>query len=512
MKTTVAFILILLIAGVLRLYQLGVFPNGLTWDEAAIGYNAFGIATVHRDEWLHRMPIVFRSFGDYKSPLLIYATSVIFLLFSPTAFLIRLPVALSGIGLVVVSFFLTRTLLRRFGGITEYKKLQFLSLTSMLFVAVSPWAIHFSRIGFESMLAAFLVALGCLAWLYAKTKPYYWIVGSLSFALSLYAYHSAKVVVPLFVVVLIAVLFKDILNSIRWFLMSGVIAGCILLPLGYASFFGKANDRALSTTIVGKPDAMTGFLSHLKVQYSPSYLVFGNDITYRHSTKEVGVLYPIELGLMLIGVGSILLLKEYKKLWWVPTLFAISVLPAAIGLDVPHANRAILGLPWAQILAVIGCSSLLSQFKHPVTSLRKISVPILIGTAIITISLLSCARYLQIYARTYSSSIALSEFGYGYKELMEFVRAKESTVDKVYFTNAYGQAYIYLLLFKQLDPISYRQGALANYSISSTPFVDAQGQKKVLVVGTPKDFPPGANIIKEITYPDGTAAFQVVQQ
>lgn len=512
MKTKAAFLLILLLSGILRLYQLGVFPNGLTWDEAAIGYNAFGIAQVHRDEWLHRMPIVFRSFGDYKSPLLIYATSVLFLFFSPTAFLIRLPVALSGIGLVVVTFFLTRELLRRFGGITEYKKLHFLSLTAMLFVTVSPWAIHFSRIGFESMLAAFLVAVGCLAWLFGRRNPYGWVVGSISFALSLYAYHSAKVVVPLFAIVLCVVLYRDISKSVRWFLMSSILAGVLLLPLGYASFFGKANDRALSTTIIGKPEAMTELLSHLKVQFSPSYLVFGNDITYRHSTKEVGVLYPLELGLLLIGVGSILLLKEYKKLWWVPTLFTISVLPAAIGLDVPHANRAILGLPWAQILAVIGCSSLLSQLKHPILSLRKVSPPILIATAIITISLLSCARYLQIYQRTYSTSTALSEFGYGYEELMEFVRSRESTVDKVYFTNAYGQAYIYLLLFKQLDPISYRQGALANYSISSTPFLEARGHARVLVVGTPKDFPSRANVVKEVTYPDGSVAFQVVQQ
>lgn len=512
MKTKLAFLLIVVLAGILRFYQLGAFPNGLTWDEAAIGYNAYGIAQVHRDEWLHRMPIVFRSFGDYKSPLLIYVTSILFFLFIPSAFLIRLPVAISGIGLVIVTFFLTKEILSRFGGITEYRRLHFLSLSAMLFVAVSPWAIHFSRIGFESMLAAFLVAAGCLFWLLGKSKPYFWVIGSLSFALSLYAYHSAKVVVPLFALVLFVILYRDIRTTIRWFLVSVVLSGMLLLPLGYASFFGKANDRAVSTTIIGKPNALVEFLSHLQVQFSPSYLVSGNDITYRHSTKEVGVLYPIELGLLLIGVGSIVMVKNYRKYWWVPTLYGISVLPAAIGLDVPHANRAILGLPWVQILAVIGCSSLLSQFKQSRSMAGRLSIPVLIGTAIIVISLLSCVRYFQIYTRTYSTSTALSEFGYGYQELMEFVRSRESVVDKVYFTNAYGQAYIYLLLFKQLDPISYRQGALANYSITSTPFKEAQGHANVLVVGTPTDFPTRDNVIKEIRYPDGNTAFIVVQQ
>lgn len=501
-----------MLAGVLRLYQLGAFPNGLTWDEAAIGYNAFGIAHVHRDEWLERMPIVFRSFGDYKSPLLIYVTAFLFLFFSPSAFLIRLPIAISGIGLVVVSFFLTRVILRRFAGITDYKRLHFLSLLSMLFVAISPWAIHFSRIGFESMLAAFLVSCGCLFWLIARNKPYFWTLGAVSFAVSLYAYHSAKVVVPLFVVVLLSVVSKDISAARRWFLSSLIVTGVILIPLGYASFFGKANDRALSTTIMGKPQAVQLFISHLQSQFSPSYLIGGNDITYRHSTKEVGVLYPMEFGLLVIGVGSILLIKELRKLWWIPVLYLISVVPAAIGLDVPHANRAILGLPWVQILAIIGCLNLFSHLRLPTKIKLNVSVPRVLGVAIICISLYSCYLYLQIYKRTYSSAAALSEFGYGYEQLMEYVRAQESSVDKIYFTNNYGQAYIYLLLFKQLNPIQYRQGALANYSISTTPFLDARGHGNALVVGTKDDFPSDANLVKEIKYPDGTTVFKVVKQ
>ncbi len=502
----------MVLASVLRLYQLGVFPNGLTWDEAAIGYNAFGIAIVHRDEWLERMPIVFRSFGDYKSPLLIYVTSVFFLFFSPSAFLIRLPIALSGIGLVIITFFLTRQILVRFAGINGYRKVQFLSLLSMLFVAISPWAIHFSRIGFESMLAAFLVSFGILSWLVARNRPYCWTLGALAFSLSLYAYHSAKVVVPLFVIVLVTILYRDIAKSLRWFLFSGVIAGILLLPLGYASFFGKANDRAMSTTIVGNPQAISLFFSHIATQFAPSYLLSGNDITYRHSTKEIGILYPLEFGLLLIGVGSIVLHKDFRRLWWIPTMYVISVLPAAIGLDVPHANRAILGLPWVQIIVSIGCSSLFSHLKLPTNVRSTVLMPRVLSAAIICISLYSCFNYVQHYTRTYSTSTALSEFGYGYQELLEYVRAEEASVDKIYFTNAYGQAYIYLLLFKQLNPIQYRQGALANYSISNTPFNDAKGQGKVLVVGTQNDFPSNANLVKEIRYPDGKPAFWVVKQ
>ena len=63
--------LITLIALGLRLYQIGQVPHGMTWDEAAIGYNGWAVITTHRDEWFKLMPISFKSFGDYKAPFAI---------------------------------------------------------------------------------------------------------------------------------------------------------------------------------------------------------------------------------------------------------------------------------------------------------------------------------------------------------------------------------------------------------------------------------------------------------
>ena len=49
---------------------------GLGWDEAATAYNGYGIVIVHRDEWLARMPITFKSFGDYKAAVAIYLDAI----------------------------------------------------------------------------------------------------------------------------------------------------------------------------------------------------------------------------------------------------------------------------------------------------------------------------------------------------------------------------------------------------------------------------------------------------
>ncbi len=44
-------LVIVILAGFLRLWQLGVVPISPDWDEAALGYNAYSILHTGRDEY-----------------------------------------------------------------------------------------------------------------------------------------------------------------------------------------------------------------------------------------------------------------------------------------------------------------------------------------------------------------------------------------------------------------------------------------------------------------------------
>ncbi|HSW90200.1 MAG TPA: glycosyltransferase family 39 protein [Patescibacteria group bacterium] len=492
MRYKIVFSLILILAIILRFWKLGSLPSGLTWDEAAIGYNAYGILTVHRDEWLARMPLVFMSFGDFKAPLLIYAVAFSEIFFGQTPFAVRLPVALAGVWLVVVSYLIAKQLTRE----------KILALFVMFFVCISPWAIHFSRIAFESMLAASLFATS--VWLFfVGLQKGKWLIGSAALAvLSIYAYHSAKIVVPLSALLLFALHRKNLTLHKKWLIKSALIAAVLIAPLLYASVFGKANARALSTTIFSNPNPITTFATHYLTHFDPSYLVLGHELTYRHSDFIDGIFAPLELILVIAGVIVVCVDSRFKNMKFVPAIFLISVLPAALGIDVPHANRALLGLPWAQILAGIGVFELWRRRNH----FSRAGVAL-----VILFSLFSLGTYIGNYSKVYTSQLALNEFGYGYDALLPWLRTQEHTVDHVYFTNHYSQAYIYLLFFKQLNPIEYRQGGLANYTISDHPWEDAKDKKDVLVVGAKGQIPPNANIIKTIDYPDGETAFQVAR-
>ncbi|MBI5019248.1 hypothetical protein HZB58_03170, partial [Candidatus Gottesmanbacteria bacterium] len=68
----ISFIIIIILAAFLRLWQLGNVPVSPDWDEAALGYNAYSILKTGKDEYGIFLPRTLRSFDDYKPPLYTY--------------------------------------------------------------------------------------------------------------------------------------------------------------------------------------------------------------------------------------------------------------------------------------------------------------------------------------------------------------------------------------------------------------------------------------------------------
>ena len=151
-------ILIVLIAIYLRFYKLAQVPAGMTWDEAAIGYNGFAVVTAHRDEWLNFMPISFQSFGDYKAPLVIYLSGLFTHFLGLNLMGVRLPFALAGVATVGGMFCLYNQLAKLTG--VSAKEYRLYSLLLGLFMALSPWHVHYSRVGFESGIALMFLISG----------------------------------------------------------------------------------------------------------------------------------------------------------------------------------------------------------------------------------------------------------------------------------------------------------------------------------------------------------------
>src|SRR3989344_3573044 len=152
MKKHFLLIFIFLFAFILRFWELGNFPSSLDWDEASLGYNAYSILKAGRDEYGVFLPLSIRSFGDYKPPLYTYLTIFPVALFDLNEYAVRFPSAFLGTISVVAVYFLILRL--------NFK--QKIALLTSFFLGISPWALQFSRVAFETNVSLSLLIFALL--------------------------------------------------------------------------------------------------------------------------------------------------------------------------------------------------------------------------------------------------------------------------------------------------------------------------------------------------------------
>ena len=119
-------------------------PPSPDWDEVALGYDAYSIIHTGRDEFGKFLPVVLRSFDDYKPALYAYLSIPTVALLGLNVFAVRLPSAVSGIMSVLAVFFLIQELFRN----NRYK--DYLAIAASFMLAISPWSIAVFSSGFRS--------------------------------------------------------------------------------------------------------------------------------------------------------------------------------------------------------------------------------------------------------------------------------------------------------------------------------------------------------------------------
>lgn len=496
-------VVVLFAAGLFRLYQLGTLPAGMTWDEAAIGYNGYAIWETRRDEWLERLPISFRSFGDYKAPLAIYLSAVVTHVLDLTTFSVRLPFAIAGIATVIGTMGVSFELTRKFAMRSSLQP-QWWALIAGMLTALSPWHVLFSRVGFESGIAlCFLVWSAWIA-LYGlrqtsriKIKTLSLIGSATLLSLTLYTYHSAKVFVP---VALMVMTIYCLWQKRRRRILASYIAIVIvlLMPLLYDSFLGEGLTRA-GVTVFGMgysiPMLVSVLLSNIVAHVSPSFLVFGATDSLRHSTGVWGILLPTTALFVLAGVIS-LFWTEIKRVRGrkpqitqqlagiATTWIVIGLLPAVIGQEVPHPNRALLAIPGFILMALIGIDwivLILSRFGRKIT--------FAFGVIIISVHSLLFLQFWQYYVSPYQLASS-PEFIDGYQRMFERVwqihdgESQYQPVDQFLISSEYGQPYIYALFTRKITPLEYHGGYFSRFLFPDAILVgDLLRENTILVFG-----------------------------
>ena len=494
MKPKIIFWGLVLTAIYLRFYKLGIIPYGYSWDETSIIYNAWGIALWHRDEWAQLLPLAFRSFGDYKAPLLFYALAVPFKFLGVIEPLIRYYAALAGIGTVIATYAIAKYLAPKHPPIP---------LIAMALVAFSPWAINFSRAGFEANVALCLFTLGFYWLLAGEKQPKAWIGSALAFSLSLYAYHAAKIAVPVIILWYVLIRFSFLKTRLKQIILPLLFGILMTVPLLFNTLYRGGFERGMTMIFFndqkqfrGLGEIVTEFTGNLNNELSLPFLIGGQDaVGLRHLTPGHGIIYVVELPFLLYGIFQLFHSsnRTYRLLFgWL----VAGILPALLSHQTPHAVRSLLVLPGLALTTTLGVSTYIQNFQKTGLFIRIFAI---------TLPAILYFGQWSGYEKTYYSSYAIAsapQYQYGYREALTIASELGRTRDKIVVTDAYGQPYVYVLLTNRIKPAEFLAGALANYEFHtfSWPYYKPNS----VIVGTPAEIPPRDPAVKALVKIPGT--------
>jgi 4-amino-4-deoxy-L-arabinose transferase-like glycosyltransferase len=531
---------IIFIGSLLRLWHLGSVPISPDWDEVALAYNAHAIAQTGKDEYGTPLPIILRSYNDYKPGVYAYLAIPFVETLGLTTFAVRLPAALFGIIAIIAVYFLVKELF------IKQKNGDYIALLAVFFFAISPWHIQLSRAAFESSVGLTFNILVALFFIKGLKNNIFLIIAAFLAALNLSVYQSERVFTPLLVLALVVIFRKEFFASSRKYIFAAVIAGIIaLLPavmflatnpnslerVKGTSIFGghpeliqkninrlaedKAHNDLLGTLLDNRRvtygiDIAGSYISH----FDPKWLFLSGDLN-RHHAPKMGLLYIFLLPFILFGMYR-LLFDDFtiKTKYLIFTWFLIAAIPASITVDVPHAVRALNFLPTYEIFAAIGLLTILSLFK------RKRSLNYISYAVLIVLFTFNVAYYLNQYFVQQNYAYAY-EWQYGYEQAVPAVEQLKGGYNKILVSNKQplDQSYMFFLFYLKYPPVDYQKVVDANaggtHRFDKYEFrvFDWQKESKAegeLLVGSPNDFPSKVVTKKIIPYPNGNPAIFIV--
>lgn len=437
-KYKLILFIILLVSFVLRFYKLNDNPPGLYIDEVAIGQNAYEILKTGKDEHGYVMPLFFKSFGDYKMPVYIYSTSLSMSIFGKNEFAVRFPSALFGVLTVLLIYLIVKKILLLDDEFSK-DRIEKIALLSAFLMGISSWHIHFSRGGFETNQALFLFLLAVfLSISYFKNKKIIYLVFStLLFTLSIYTYHSYRIISPLFFLGLVFIfLYKDKLRR-KNLAASLILFSILFLPILIFSFSGEGSARFSATSVFSElgelsaPQKVVQYpfavIKNYLSYFSFYYIFATGDGIGRHQIPEFGLLFRWQLPFLLIGLYSLLRSNNNILKLLVISLIIIAPIPASLAVPSPHSLRSLLMVFPMTILVAVGLVYFFDNLKR----FKIYLVPVLM-----IVSIFEFIFYSHYYYVHYPQ-VNPKDWGAGYKEIVVNTERLRNAYDHVIIDKNY---------------------------------------------------------------------------
>ncbi|MAF20822.1 MAG: hypothetical protein CMI55_04025 [Parcubacteria group bacterium] len=383
----IILLLILVLAGFFRIWQIDSIPPGLYPDEAINGNDALDTLSTNLPAGKAGQFKVFYPENNGREGLFIWLIAFAFKIFGPGIWSLRLVSAIFGILTVLGLYLMTKELF--LSGNSDKKSRTFnspsmIALLSAFFLAISFWHTNFSRIGFRAVLVPFLMCFSFYFLLKAfrknTTLDYIW--AGIFFGLGFYTYIAFRVAVLILGIVLLFKMIeywqKNKPKKINWpwlwketylktwfkvdiFLLTILI---VALPIGL-HFFNNPQD------FTGRAGGISVFSAEAPIKSLSISAIktlgmfnFVGDWNWRHNlagapmlTWPIGILFIIGLTIIITQIKR----QTFKSIFLI-SWFLIMLLPAVLTFEgIPHALRTIGLIPVIYILAAFGLTKLITK-------------------------------------------------------------------------------------------------------------------------------------------------------
>lgn len=547
---------IIAIAFLLRVIGLSNYPVGFTADEASFGYDAYSILKTGKDVWGQTFPLAFRSFGDFKLPAYTYLTLPSVAIFGLNEFAVRLPSAVMGTLAVLATYLMVSVLFNKKKNESPVTNHQSLAMLSALLLAISPWHISLSRGAFEANLTTFFMPLGVWMFLKSIKRPKLMVLTAVIFGLNLFTYHSARLVTPLLVLLLVW-LERNSVEKKKLYLASFVFL--LFFSLSVFQLVGgggsrvsdviifnptdnwrAVSERRYEAVLAGLPDSISRafsnkvtytlrlFVHNLLTYMSPAFLFLrgAGEATYG-MISGMGVLYLTEIVFIIAALISFVR-KPNEKIRFFLIWILIGFFPASVSKGSGYAaNRAAVVMPAFQVISAYGIVILFEWFKK--SRINFLPRKVFWGT-IVVLLFISLASFLENYIY-HSPATSAPAMSYGWRETINFVKGIEDNYNEIVVSRAFSESQIFVAFYSQMDPRIVQKNSedWLRYEKMGLPFIDQLGEyhlgkytfrdinfsvdqnlPRTLIIGVLREFPEDITPLKTVYYPSGKEAVLIV--
>jgi 4-amino-4-deoxy-L-arabinose transferase-like glycosyltransferase len=434
---------IFLVGTLIRAYAFGSVPPGLQQDEASAGYDAWSLLHYGIDRNGFHNPVTFVAWGSGMFALGAYLSMPFIALVGLNAFAVRLPFLLAG----VASILLFADLVKQIHGIRTARAATFL-------VAICPWHIVISRWALDSNLLPLVFLAATAMAVRALEIPWFLPASFALFGLSLYAYGTAYIAMPVY----LALVVPYALYYRRWptkpLVVSVVALGLVSLPavlyvlvntlkwdsivtpwLSIPRLPGVPRFETVGNFRVWEPQFLHTVVRNLR--WTTFLAVTQSDGQIWNSVPGYGLIYLFSMPLALFGF--VLLCRQCWRREFTAAYFILAwCITAAVlsALVTTSVNRLNVGL-----VPLVYCTGLgLAFFQERVRA---------VFLGLVAVYTISFAAFGWTYFNSYRVQVARPF----HQSLVEAIRsASEGTEGRICITDRIPLPYIYALFANEEDP------------------------------------------------------------